>query len=67
MLQEEKKMDEDSVPAVTENDLITVQNLNFSYTTPTKPSSLNLSNLHCIIPPKSKVILVGANGAGKMC
>eukprot|EP00986_Skeletonema_menzelii_P016231 scaffold13992_cov123-Skeletonema_menzelii.AAC.7 len=47
------------------NNLITVKNLNFSYTPPTNKSSINLANLHCIIPPKSKVILVGANGAGK--
>ncbi|KAL7493571.1 hypothetical protein ACHAWT_004984 [Skeletonema menzelii] len=62
MMQEEKKMEhEDS----STNNLITVKNLNFSYTPPTNKSSINLANLHCIIPPKSKVILVGANGAGK--
>ncbi|KAL7439505.1 hypothetical protein ACHAXM_006744 [Skeletonema potamos] len=58
--EEEKKMEDmdDSSP----NNIVTVKNLNFSYT-PSK--SQDLVNLNCIIPPNSKVILVGANGAGK--
>lgn len=58
-------MDDDGDFAVTaplpKNNVINVANLNFSY----KEQSNNLVNLNCIIPPNSKVILVGANGAGK--
>ena len=64
-IQDEKKMDDDGDFAVTaplpKNNVINVANLNFSY----KEQSNNLVNLNCIIPPNSKVILVGANGAGK--
>lgn len=65
MMQEEKKMediDSSSPPTPTKN-VVTVKNLNFSYTP--KSKTTDLVNLNCIIPPNSKVILVGANGAGK--
>ena len=42
--------------------VMTVKNLNFSYNPEKKK---DLVNLNCIVPPNSKVILVGANGAGK--
>ena len=42
--------------------LMNVKNLNFSYNPEKKK---DLVNLNCIVPPNSKVILVGANGAGK--
>ena len=64
-MQEEKKMediDSSSPPTPTKN-VVTVKNLNFSYTP--KSKTTDLVNLNCIIPPNSKVILVGANGAGK--
>ena len=65
-MQEEKKEDTTTTTTTCNDDapLTNVQNLTFAYT-PSTTSPPNLSNLHCIIPPKSKVILVGANGAGK--
>ncbi|KAL7530894.1 hypothetical protein ACHAXR_005023 [Thalassiosira sp. AJA248-18] len=68
MMQEEKKMDDvdTATPTPTppnNKNVMTVKNLNFSYTPNTK--SKDIVNLNCIIPPNSKVILVGANGAGK--
>jgi len=42
--------------------VMSVKNLNFSYS-PEKKN--DLVDLNCIVPPNSKVILVGANGAGK--
>jgi ABC-type Mn2+/Zn2+ transport system ATPase subunit len=42
--------------------IVNIKNLNFSYETGGKP---NLIGLNCVIEPNSKVILVGANGAGK--
>jgi ABC-type bacteriocin/lantibiotic exporter with double-glycine peptidase domain len=43
--------------------IVNIKNLNFSYETGGKP---NLIGLNCVIEPNSKVILVGANGAGKI-
>lgn len=62
-VQEEKKMDDDNtiMEAVEVKPVMSVKNLNFSYT----PERKDIVNLNCIIPPNSKVILVGANGAGK--
>jgi CCR4-NOT complex subunit CAF16 len=44
-----------------EKPIVTIKNLDFSYDVG-KP---NIKGLDCVIPPNSKVILVGANGAGK--
>ena len=41
--------------------VVTIKNLNFAYDAG-KP---NIKNTDCVLPPNSKVILVGANGAGK--
>ena len=41
---------------------VNIKNLSFSYDT---GGRLNIDGLDCVIPPNSKVILVGANGAGK--
>lgn len=41
--------------------VVTIKNLSFSYDKGKK----NIDGLDCVIPPNSKVILVGANGAGK--
>ena len=66
--QEEKKMDTndniDDAKHTVHNDkaVVTVRNLNFSYTPQKKQ---DIVNLNAIVPPNSKVILVGANGAGK--
>lgn len=62
-MEEEKKMDNADTTAIMNNmkPVMTVKNLNFSYT----PERKDIVNLNCIVPPKSKVILVGANGAGK--
>jgi len=62
-MEEEKKMDNADTTALMNNmkPVMTVKNLNFSYT----PERKDIVNLNCIVPPKSKVILVGANGAGK--
>jgi len=61
-MQEEKKMDDDSndiiMDQINNKPLISVKNLNFSYT----PDRKDIVNLNCIVPPNSKVILVGANG-----
>ena len=46
---------------ISDKPVVNIQNLNFSYDQD-KP---NISGLNCVIPPNSKVILVGANGAGK--
>lgn len=43
--------------------IMTVKNLNFSYTPSEKRQ--DIVGLDCIVKPNSKVILVGANGAGK--
>ena len=63
--EEEKKMDDADTTTLLENNkpVMSVKNLNFSYT----PNSTkkDIVNLNCIVPPNSKVILVGANGAGK--
>mmetsp|Transcript_42745 Transcript_42745/g.129896 ORF Transcript_42745/g.129896 Transcript_42745/m.129896 type:complete len:662 (-) Transcript_42745:87-2072(-) len=71
-MQEEKKMDDVEIsPPSTEAEktaaaeakpVMSVKNLNFSYS-PEKKN--DLVDLNCIVPPNSKVILVGANGAGK--
>ena len=65
-MQEEKKMDDDSNDIIMDQNnkpLISVKNLNFSYT----PDRKDIVNLNCIVPPKSKVILVGANGMCRLC
>ena len=58
-------MDDADTTTLLENNkpVMSVKNLNFSYT----PNSTkkDIVNLNCIVPPNSKVILVGANGAGK--
>jgi len=53
------KMEEDS--SSTNKPLIVAKNLSFSYIRG-KPT---LSNLNLVVPPKAKILLVGANGAGK--
>lgn len=57
---DEKKMDVADALAKAKP-VMSVKNLNFSYTRERK----DIVNLNCIVPPNSKVILVGANGAGK--
>ena len=61
-MQEEKKMDDDSANDIimdqNNKPVMSVKNLNFSYT----PDRKDIVNLNCIVPPNSKVILVGANG-----
>lgn len=57
-------VDNDNASSSKKN-ILTVQNLNFSYNTSKVNSNNDLHNLNCIIPPNSKVILVGANGSGK--
>ena len=62
-MQEEKKMDDDSandniIMDQNNKPVMSVKNLNFSYTSDRK----DIVNLNCIVPPNSKVILVGANG-----
>lgn len=60
-MQEEKKMDDDSNDIIMDQNnkpVMSVKNLNFSYTSDRK----DIVNLNCIVPPNSKVILVGANG-----
>ena len=41
--------------------VVCIKNLTFSYDKGKK----NIDGLDCVIPPNSKVILIGANGAGK--
>lgn len=41
--------------------VVNIHNLNFAY----EKGGENIVNLNCIIPKKAKVILAGANGAGK--
>jgi CCR4-NOT complex subunit CAF16 len=70
MIHEEKKMEDvDNDNASSKKNILTVQNLNFSYNSSSNNNAKNnnndLHNLNCIIPPNSKVILVGANGSGK--
>mmetsp|Transcript_10455 Transcript_10455/g.31217 ORF Transcript_10455/g.31217 Transcript_10455/m.31217 type:complete len:175 (+) Transcript_10455:213-737(+) len=43
-------------------DVVRIKNLTFRYETDGRP---NVDGLDCVVPPNSKVILVGANGAGK--
>ena len=66
-MQEEKNMDDDSNDNIimdqNNKPLISVKNLNFSYT----PDRKDIVNLNCIVPPNSKVILVGANGMCRLC
>jgi len=61
-MQEEKKMDDDSANDIimdqNNKPVMSVKNLNFSYTSDRK----DIVNLNCVVPPNSKVILVGANG-----
>eukprot|EP00584_Thalassiosira_punctigera_P000151 CAMPEP_0172535652 /NCGR_PEP_ID=MMETSP1067-20121228/7561_1 /TAXON_ID=265564 ORGANISM="Thalassiosira punctigera, Strain Tpunct2005C2" /NCGR_SAMPLE_ID=MMETSP1067 /ASSEMBLY_ACC=CAM_ASM_000444 /LENGTH=667 /DNA_ID=CAMNT_0013320593 /DNA_START=121 /DNA_END=2124 /DNA_ORIENTATION=+ len=68
-MQEEKKMDDGDIGVTSAaaataltKPLLTVKNLNFSYDPKKKK---DLVDLNCVVPPNSKVILVGANGAGK--
>jgi len=49
------------VPEANKKPVVSAKNLNFSYDE-NKP---NLVGLNCVIEPNSKIILVGANGAGK--
>lgn len=44
-----------------ENPVVNIKNLNFAY----EKGCKNIVNLNCKIPKNAKVILVGANGAGK--
>ena len=60
-MQEEKKMDDDTniiMDHQNNKPVMSVKNLNFSYT----PDRKDIVNLNCVVPPNSKVILVGANG-----
>ena len=41
--------------------IVKITNLSFSY----EKKKENITGLNCIIPPNAKVILAGANGAGK--
>ena len=50
-----------AMATLTPKPVMSVKNLNFSYT----PKRKDIVDLNCIVPPNSKVILVGANGAGK--
>lgn len=61
MIVEEKKMADAEDVQIPETPVVTIRNLNFAYEEG-KPS---IVGLNCVIPPRSKVILVGANGAGK--
>jgi ABC-type bacteriocin/lantibiotic exporter with double-glycine peptidase domain len=58
-MEEEKKSDETMAEVV---DPVDIENLTFSYDLNKDP---NIVGLNCKIEPNSKVILVGANGAGK--
>ena len=66
-MQEEKKMDDDSANDIimdqNNKPVMSVKNLNFSYTSDRK----DIVNLNCVVPPNSKVILVGANGMCRLC
>ena len=68
-MEEEKKIDDgDTVPVAASSSPsggilpVNIQNLTFSYEANKEP---NIVGLSCIIEPNSKVLLVGANGAGE--
>lgn len=66
-MEEEKKIDDaDAVAATASSSSLSlpvhIKNLTFSYESNHEPNIIGLS---CIIEPNSKVLLVGANGAGK--
>lgn len=65
-MEEEKKAD-DNIDNKEEikpsKPVVSIRNLNFTYNKDSK--SKNIINLNCKIEPNSKIILVGANGAGK--
>jgi ATPase subunit of ABC transporter with duplicated ATPase domains len=54
-MEDEKKIEDEII------DPISIKNLNFSYDAG-KP---NIIGLDCVIKPNSRVIIVGANGAGE--
>ena len=58
----EDSMAVDNGGEVEDTPLIVAKNLNFSYIRNKPPT---IANLNLVVPPNSKVLLVGANGAGK--
>jgi ATPase subunit of ABC transporter with duplicated ATPase domains len=54
-MEDEKKIEDEIVNPIS------IKNLNFSYDAG-KP---NIVGLDCVIPPNSRAIIVGANGAGE--
>jgi ABC-type bacteriocin/lantibiotic exporter with double-glycine peptidase domain len=60
-MEEEKKSEEPTVAEVV--DPVNIENLTFAYDMNKDP---NIVGLNCKIEPNSKVILVGANGAGML-
>merc|ERR1711966_478249 len=47
--------------------VVCIKNLNFAYDKDRRgnPIKQNINSLNCVVPPNCKLILVGANGAGK--
>jgi len=51
----------DATDAADVKTVATIKNLTFSY----EPNKKNIEGLNCMIPGNAKILLVGANGAGK--
>lgn len=60
---EEKKTEDADVAMTITKPIVNIKNLSFSYDKNSEKKNLN--GLDCRIEPNSKIILVGANGAGK--